>query len=128
MAIISQPTRQFMPDGAVTASPTHRLQRRAALLETAAEREKNRCEVLRNVCDFAAVLQRSSPQEILNEHQSKGNRGPRGELEPSSSLSVGPQRGGWLLKKGIWWNLNSPGQKVRQYSAIMAISDSTSPR
>lgn len=25
-----------------------------------------------NVCDFAAVLQHSSPRETLNEHQSKG--------------------------------------------------------
>lgn len=38
-------------------------------------------------------------REIRNEHQSKRNWGLHGELEPSSSLSVKPRRGGRLPGK-----------------------------
>lgn len=90
MAIISQRPRQFMPGGDATSNPTHHLpQRREA-------QEKNRWKALRNVSGFRVVLKHSSLQEILNEHQSKENEGPHSELEPSSSLSAEPHRGGWL--------------------------------
>lgn len=73
VAIITQHMGQFMPEGAVTASHTHKASKTTSSLETAAGQEQNCWKVLRNVSDFTAVRQHSSLQEFLNEHQSKGN-------------------------------------------------------
>lgn len=68
---------------------------------------KNSWKVLRNVSDFAAVLQHLALQEILNEQQSKGNWGLSVELKPSSSLSVKP-----LCDR---WPSGARKPKVRRY-------------
>lgn len=91
---ISQLTRRPIPDdAAVTANPPSKT---SSTLEAAAGQERNHWRVLRNVSGFAAVLKHSSRREMLNEHQSKGSRGPHSEPEPSSPLSMKPQSGGWL--------------------------------
>lgn len=73
MGIITQHVGPFMPEGAVTARPTHKASKTSSSLETAAGQEQNCWKVLRNVSDFTAVWQHSSLQDFLNEHQSKGN-------------------------------------------------------
>lgn len=59
-----------------------------------------------NVCDLAAALQRSSPQETLNEHQSKGKRGSAAQQAQTLIIPQWevPQR--WVAqeKKGLWYN------------------------
>ncbi len=75
-----------MPDGAVTANPNHHLQRQATLWRRWLDRKRIAGRCWEMSLTFAAVLQHSTPQEILNEHQSKGNRG-----EQARTLII-PQR------------------------------------
>lgn len=89
----------------------------------AAGREKNRWKVLRNVSDFAAVLQHSSLQELLNEHQSNGESRP---TQQAGAL-ITPQREAPERWVAVWCNLNSSGYKVQQYLVIIAISDAVLP-